>query len=338
MCSEERTAERGAEPGSPRLTVALAALIAAVLIVTAVAAFFVLVRGDEETQVPAIVGANLLEAMEQLQEKGLVAQVEGRFTSEVPAWQVMTQTPVAGSLVKAGRPVTVVISRGRAVTQVGDYRDRDIDEVKLELQTQTVTDESPIGIAEGGPRITDPRPAGTILAQSPEPGTDISKDTTILFIVSRGPRGDLVEVPHFAGMTFGDALTELAQRNQAFVFTVRDGGAEDAPGTVVFQSPDGGSEVPHSTILQVGITRPELAGDELVFGLFEYEVERYAILVDLALSAEIPDQPEPVTLLETRYQGGPIAVPFVIRRDAELVLTVLGQEVDRRQATRIAID
>ena len=176
-------AERGAEPGSPRLTVALAVLIAAVLIVTAVAAFFVSVRGEEETHVPAIVGANLLEAMEQLQERGLVAQVEGRFTSEVPAWQVMTQTPVAGSLVKAGRPVAVVVSRGRAVTQVGDYRDRDIDEVRLELQTLTVTDESPIRIAEGGPRITDPRPAGTILAQSPEPGTEISKDTTILFIV-----------------------------------------------------------------------------------------------------------------------------------------------------------
>ena len=75
-----------------------------------------------------------------------------------------------------------------------------------------------------------------------------------------------------------------------------------------------------------------------MFGLFEYEVRQYAILVDLTLSAEIPDQPEPVVLLETRYQGGPIAVPFVIHRDAELVLTVLGRQVDRRQAARIAID
>ena len=327
----------GAASGPSRPAVAPAALIAAVLVAAAATAFFISVRGEEETQVPAIVGVNLLEAMERLQERGLVARVEGRFSSDAPAWQVMGQTPVAGSLVKAGRPVSVVVSRGRVIAQVDDYLGRDVDEVRLELQTLTVGDEPPVRIAESGPRISDPRPAGTILAQSPPPGTRISGETTIRFTVSRGPRGDLIEVPRFVGMAYADALDELARRNQAFVFTVRAGGG-DAPGTVVFQSPDGGSEVPHGTVMQVGITRPEPAGEDQVFGLFEHEVERYAILVDLTLTAELPDRPEPVVLLETRYQGGPIAVPFVTHRDAQIVLTVLGRQVDRRPAARIAID
>ncbi len=328
----------GSHPGSHGVTFPLAVLIAAVLVVTAVAAFFISVRGEEETQVPAIIGENLLEAMEQLQEKGLVARVEGRFSSEVPIWRVMVQTPEAGSLVKAGRPVTLVVSRGRAIPTVGDYLGRDIDEVRLELQTQSATGESPIRIREDGPRISDPRRAGTILGQSPDPGTEVAQELTILVTVSRGPKGDLVEVPHFVGTTYHDALATLAERNQAFVFTVRPSGDEDRPGTVVFQSPAGGSEVPHSTVLQVGITRPELESAEEVFGLFEHQVEQYPILVELALTAEVPDQPEPVLLLATRYQGGPIAVPFVTRGDAQLVLTVLGQEVARKQAARIAID
>jgi len=326
------------QPGPVVVTFPLALLIAAVVIVAGVVAFFASVRGEEETQVPAIVGEDLLAATEQLQAKGLVAHVEGRFTSEVPIWHVMAQTPEAGSLVKAGRPVTVVVSRGRAVPQVGDYVGRDIDEVRLELQTLPASGESPIRISETGPRLTDPRPPGTILAQSPEPGTEVAEGLMILVTVSRGPRGDLVEVPHFIGRTYREALADLAVRNQAFVFTVRAGAAEDPPGTVVFQSPDGGSEVPHSTVLQVGITRPAPERDDQVFGMYEYEVERYPILVGLKLTAEIPEQPEPVVLLETRSQGGPIAVPFVVHRDAWIVLTVLERQEDRRQAAYLAID
>lgn len=328
----------GTRPDSVVVTFPLALLIAAVLLATGVVAFFVSVRGEDETQVPAIVGEDLLAGMEQLQEKGLVARVEGRFTSEVPIWHVMAQTPEAGSLVKAGRPVTVVVSRGRAVPQVGDYVGRDIDEVRLALQTLSASGESPIRISESGPRIANPRPSGTILGQSPDPGTEVAEGLTILVTVSRGPRGDLVEVPHFIGRTYLQALAELAERSQAFVFTVRADAAGEPPGTVVFQSPDGGSEVPHSTILQVGITRPVPNSDDQVFAMYEYEVDQYPILVGLKLTAEIPEQPEPVVLLETRSQGGPIAVPVVVHGDAWLVLTVQGKREDRRPAASIAID
>ncbi len=328
----------GPPAAPPRRTLAPAALIAAVLVASAAVAFFISVRGEEETQVPEIVGHNLLAAMERLQERGLVSRVEGRYSSEAPAWRVIGQTPVAGSLVKAGRPVQVVVSRGRVIAEVGDYVGRDVDQVRLDLQTLAIAGETPVRIDESGPRVSDPRPAGTILAQSPPPGTSISGEVTLQFTVSRGPRGDLIEAPRFIGMTYADALAELAERNQAFVFTIRAGGADAEPGTVVFQSPDGGSEVPHGTVMQVGMTRPEPVGEDEVFGLFEHDVERYAILVDLTLTAEIPGRSEPVALVATRYQGGPIAVPFVTHRDAQIVLTVLGREVDRRPAVRMALD
>lgn len=328
----------GPQSGPPRRTLAPAALIVAILVAAAAVAFFISVRGEEETQVPEIVGHNLLAAMERLQERGLIARVEGRFSSDAPAWRVIGQTPVAGSLVKAGRPVSVVVSRGRVIAQVGDYVGRDFEQVRLDLQTLAIPGETPVRIDESGPRVSDPRPAGTILAQEPPPGTPISGEVTLRFTVSRGPRGDLIEVPRFIGLPYADALSDLAERNQAFVFTIRTGGADAEPGTVVFQSPDGGSEVPHGAVMQVGMTRPEPVGQDQVFGLFEHTVERYAILVDLTLSAELPDQPEPVVLLATRYQGGPIAVPFVTHRDAQIVLTVLGREVDRRPAGPMAID
>lgn len=322
----------------PLRSTVMVLVIALVLVVTAITTFFISVRGGEETQVPAVVGEDLLTAQEQLQEKKLVARVEGRFSADVERWVVMAQTPVAGSLVKAGRPVSIVVSQGPLIAHVGEYVGRDIDEVRLELQTLQATYESPIRIGDSGLRVSDPKPAGTILSQSPHPGMPISEEVVMLFTVSRGPQRDLIEVPEFTGVLYGEVLALLAEGNQTFVFTIREGGDDHPPGMVVFQSPDAGSEVPHSTILQVGMTKPELEGEDLVFGLFEYQVPEYPILVDLTLSANLPGQREPVVLLETKYQGAPIAVPFVAHRDAELVLTVLGKQVARRDAARLAID
>ncbi len=313
-------------------------VIAFVLVVTTIIAFFISVRSAEETQVPAVVGEDWLSAVLQLQEKGLVAKFEGRFSINVEQGQIMTQTPVAGSLVTAGRPVSLVVSQGPIIDHVGDYVGRDLDEVRLELQALRATHKSPISIGDGGPLVSDPQPAGTILAQTPSAGAPVSEEVVMLFTVSRGPRADLIEVPDFAGLPYEEALAVLSVRNQAFVFTIRKGRAEDQPGTVVFQSPAAGSEVSHSTILQVGITRPELKDEGDIFGVFEYQVPEYPILVDLTLEARLPGQPKAVVLLETKYQGAPIAVPFVIDRDAELVLTVLGTPRVRRDAVRLAID
>lgn len=321
-----------------RLTVMMVLVIAFVLVVTTVGTFFILVRGEEETQVPAVVGEEWLAAVLQIQEKGLVAKFEGRFSVEVERGQVMAQTPVAGSLVTAGRPVSLVVSRGLIIDHIGDYVGRDIDEVRLELQTLQATHQSPIRIGDSGPRISDPKPAGTILAQTPSSGTPISSEVVMLFTVSRGPQGDLIEVPTLSHMLYTEALSILSERNLAFVFTVRTGHEEDPPGTVVFQSPSGGSEVPHSTILQVGITRPELTREGEVFGIFEYQVPEYPILVDLMLVAILSGQSKPVVLLETKYQGAPIAVPFVAHREAELIMTILGTPRVRRGAARMAID
>ena len=82
---------------SVRSTVGLVTVIAFVLVVTTIIAFFISVRSAEETQVPAVVGEDWLSAVLQLQEKGLVAKFEGRFSINVEQGQIMTQTPVAGS-------------------------------------------------------------------------------------------------------------------------------------------------------------------------------------------------------------------------------------------------
>ena len=56
-----------------RLTV----LVCGVLVVSGLMAFFVAVRGEEETLVPNVVAEDLLAAIGMLQEKSLAPRVEG---------------------------------------------------------------------------------------------------------------------------------------------------------------------------------------------------------------------------------------------------------------------
>ena len=161
--------------------------ISAFLVGSGLAAFFLVVRGEEETLVPDVTGEELLDALVLVQEKALAPRVEGRINSDYPKWQVIEQDPEAGTLVKAGRPLLLVVSRGPVIQEVGGYVGRDLEEVRLELQTLFASHRALITIREPVARVTDPAPAGTILAQNPPPETPVDGDLQLELVVSKGP-------------------------------------------------------------------------------------------------------------------------------------------------------
>ena len=268
----------------PLLTV----LICAVLVVSGLIAFFVTVRGEEETLVPDVVASDLLAALGLLQEKALAPRVQGRFSTEHAKWTVIEQEPQAGTLVKAGRPVLLVVSRGPVVDRVGEYVGRDLEEVRLELQTLFASHRELIRIEEPVARVTDAAVAGTILAQNPAPETPIDGVVLLELVVSKGPRGDLFEVPDFVTRPFLEARDELAALNLPFVFRVRAALPEETPGSIVSQSPAAGQEIPSSSILQLEMTAPAGLPEGAVFGLLESSLPDYPILVDLKLRRSRP--------------------------------------------------
>ena len=160
--------------------------VSALLVASGLVAFFVVARGEEETLVPDVIAADLLDAMVRLQEKALAPRVEGRFSSDHAKWQVIEQDPQAGTLVKAGRPVLLVVSRGPIVDRVGHYVGRGLEEVRLELQTAFASYRALITIREPVARVTDPAPAGTILAQNPPADTPVVGEMQLELVVSKG--------------------------------------------------------------------------------------------------------------------------------------------------------
>jgi beta-lactam-binding protein with PASTA domain len=292
--------------------------------------FWLSVRGAEEVLVPKVEGKDLLEALMDLQEKELNPRVQVRFSSEAAKGVVMEQRPAAGAIVRAGRRITLAVSRGPVIDRVEDYVGQKVDDVRIHLQTLFASYQALLRIKEPVSYVFDASPNGTIIAQKPEPGTAISGLTELELVVSRGPRGELVEVPKFIDLPFRDAIAELSSLNFPFVFSVKRTEAGEKPGVIVAQTPDPESEVPYGSVVQLIMTRPERLPSGKVFGIFEYVLPDYPIMVDISLDAI--SAAGSTTLLAMKHPGGPISIPYVVDEKTELVLYVLDQEEIRQQA------
>jgi beta-lactam-binding protein with PASTA domain len=313
-----------------KLVVLLIAAMFILMVLIGLATFWLSVRGAEEVLVPRVEGKELMDALMDLQEKELTPRVQVRFYSEIEKGAVIEQRPAPGTIVRAGRRITLAVSRGPVIDRVEDYVGERLDDVRIHLQTLFASYQALLRIKEPVSYVFDSAPNGTIIAQSPSPGTVISGTTDLELVVSRGPRGETVDIPDFTGMAFRDAIAQLSSLNFPFVFSVKRAGADEQPGVVVAQTPDPESEVPYGSVIQLTMTRPERLQPGQVFGVFEYVLPDYPIMVDISLDAISASGN--TTLLSMKHPGGPISIPYVVDEKTELVLYIFDQEEIRQQA------
>ena len=105
------------------------------MLVVGLLVFSLSYRGQEETLVPNLLQKDLLAGLTELQEKELSPRVQVRYSSDHPQGIIMEQKPVPGTVVKAGRRVVLVVSKGPVIDRVGNYVGQKLEDVKIQLQT-----------------------------------------------------------------------------------------------------------------------------------------------------------------------------------------------------------
>ena len=315
-----------------KITIFLFISIFTLMVVAGVIAFSLSVKGTEETLVPNVVGKDIITALTDLQDKELYSKVQVRYSSDYGKGIIIQQVPNPGSAVKAGRKVTLIVSKGPIVDRVENFIGQNVNDVRIHLQTLFASHKAMLKIKEDAVmyKFDDKSPAGTILEQKPKPGTPISDVTYLEFVVSKGPKGELIEVPDYKDMPFQQVVENLAKKNMPFVFTVRDAEKNEGRGIVVSQNPQAKSEVPYGTVVQLEMTKPTVLGKNNIFGVFKYILPDYPILVDIRLDAVSPEGT--TTLLRMKHPGGPISVPYIVSNDTELILYIFNREEIRQQA------
>ena len=290
--------------------------------------FFVSLRGSEQTMVPDLRNEDLLSALLSMQERGLVPRVEVRFSADPGlAGKVISQSPPPGTLVRTGKRLDLVVSQGARIDRIGTYVGRTITDVRAELRALFATGEPTIILRDPSYVFSDQEP-GTILAQNPSPGTEISSITGVELVVSRGPDVERITLPSFLGLPFQAALDRLSLAGIPFVFTVRDAEPDERSGLVVSQDPPPQEEVAVGSFVELTMTRPSLVPADEVFGVLERPLPQYPVEVELTLEAQSAagDREVIFTML---HPGDRLAVPYQVRENSSLILYRSGQEIFR---------
>ena len=190
----------------------------------------IFVRGGT-VSVPDLKGTSQAVARHKLRAQGLEMQVrEERWSNSVPYGVVIEQGTDAGVTLKRGRSIAAVISLGTrsvAVPQLGGMASARQARLLLEQNGlgQGVLDEVHSGL-----------PQGTVLAQSPESGVEVSRGDAISLLVSKGPRPVARVMPNLKGSTLEEARTLVRQAGLVLRHVTEVPGKGLTAGTVLSQS------------------------------------------------------------------------------------------------------
>ena len=203
--------------------------------------------------VPNVVGLTQTAAIASIQNAGLkvTSPITQETSATIPAGTVIRQTPVAGLSVAAGATVTIVVSSGTAPPSgkaivpnvVGLAQAAAIAAIQAVGLTATVTQETSTTIA-----------AGTVISQDPVGGNTLDSGSAVTIVVSSGTDPTtLVTVPNVVGQLQATAKTTIEAAGLATGSVTL--AVSDVPaGTVIGQSPSGGSTVAKGTAVNLTVS------------------------------------------------------------------------------------
>ena len=291
--------------------------------------FFATVREAEQVMVPNVEGKELTTALLEMQVKELYPKIQLKYTDNPDdAGKILAQNPEGGSIVKAGRRITLTVSRGTILDHVENYIGQNYDNVKINLQTMFTGSSKPLIVLAEPSYKSDQSDAGTILAQDPPEGTIISNPVTVKLIVSRGPEFENTRVPKITGLDIAKLLQTMASSKIVFDFTSHIAGDNEKEGTVTSQQELSNQYVPNYTRVTAEIALPKKQKDDNVMGLFTANLPNYPYAVEMTLESSkdgIHNQ-----IITIKHTGGLVTIPYIAQKDSELILSIAGRTVARQ--------
>ena len=190
-------------------------------------------KGPERYAVPTLVGSTATEAKARLAENRLTLGGSSEaYDEKIPAGQIVSSTPKAGTQLRRGTAVTIVVSKGRQPIDVTDYTGKPADQAVAALT------DAGLRVDATKQEFSTDVPKGSVISQNPATGTLFRGDQVTL-VVSKGP--EMVSVPNVQGKQLRQARKILEDAG----FQVRvESFMGGLFGTVRSQSPAGDAKAP----------------------------------------------------------------------------------------------
>jgi serine/threonine-protein kinase len=215
--------------------------------------------GPGSAKVPSTAGLTAGEAEEQLEEAGFKAQVESVHSEDVEEGLVIHSKPSGGETATRGTDVLLTVSSGPKLATVpvlaGTQRSVAVQQIRGRGFTPSVEEEE------------SAKPAGEVIRQRPNAGSQLPAGSTVSIVVSKGEAK--ATVPNVIGKLRADAVEAL--RAEGLKPTVNESETEvpSQVGRVTDQFPPPGSEVKPGSAATVvvgkqaiGTVEPETGEEE----------------------------------------------------------------------------
>lgn len=212
----------------------VAGLVAAILIMDNLV-MPIFVRKGEEFVLPKLTALTTEDARRMVEDLGLELHIAGFKNSPARLeGTVLSQEPLAGTMVKVGRPIEVIVSKGGELVRLPYLAGTTVRQASL-----TLTD---LGLVPG--EVTwsyaDSLPPEVLLSTIPPAGTLVPKGSRVGLVANQGTSTDSLAMPDLVGTRIADAADILRDMGLEFGVVIRQDVRDLLPGTVLEQSEPAG--------------------------------------------------------------------------------------------------
>lgn len=287
--------------------------------------FGITMKGHPVVSVPHLSGLELADAMEMLQDYGLVAEVHQRGSKKrLPRGVVFAQHPRSGANIKMGGKVIISVSRGFSDIELDDFVGKQIDEVIEKIQSINQKSEGEELLSLNQSFIYDATvPKGEVITQNPVAHSHLFRPTQLDLQISAGKWNPDLKVPSVIGKNYQEVIDYFSANEIPFNFVLSK--VAGTAGTVIAQTPTGGKLLPVGEAVEIQIAKLPNRKDHL-FGIFTCELPRYAIPMEVKITSK------PLKGIETDYftvkhPGGTLSFPYYAVEGTTFFVNVEGTEV-----------
>lgn len=197
---------------------------------------------ENKIKVPALVGHSLEEAQEIVDELNLKIKLVSEESNEETN-QVIRQSPSADTEVEEYSVITVYYSKGKNDVVIPSVSGYSVNSAKEKLEGE------PFGLMISGTssQYHDSIEEGKVIGTDPVVGSSVQKGTSVILILSKGPKEELVTVPNIAGKKEEVALELLEEKNLTPGKKSYEYSDTYTKGTVIRQLTKAGTEVEKET-------------------------------------------------------------------------------------------
>jgi beta-lactam-binding protein with PASTA domain len=210
------------------------------------------VRHGREAITPDVTDIHLDAAKKILNEHGFKWGIIGEeYSPSKPRFTVLSQQPAPGLVVKSGRAIGLIISKGGETGMVPELRGLTLRQAKLMLEEDgfepgTVTYDFETRL-----------PPEVIVRTYPASGAQIERGGTVDLVVNLREGAVLVMVPDFIGMDFSSVENEIYEIGLSLGEVEYAENDSVLPETVLSQSLVAGMEVVEGTQISFTVSKPE---------------------------------------------------------------------------------